>query len=220
MKLTSLSEVIWQFYDGGRPSATSQTLEKDDIEQMCLMALGDRLKFRIYDVRKLDSNDRTDSYAGMIGRVVYKLGEANYKGRRTAETTQEVLRLPRNADLININLVASNCSKDVSGLLTQVQPAEENFYINDNELKRYMFYVQKGSNIDTYNVPDCVDEIEVERIFTNENLDIPLDIAFDVSNAVLGISLKVRGFNPLEDNAMDGSKNQLRYQLEQQNKKV
>jgi hypothetical protein len=117
-------------------------------------------------------------------------------------------------------MVSDNCNGTVNGELTQVQPGEENFYINDQDLKSfYKFFVQKGDRVDTYNVPACVKKIEVERIFMQDELDIPLDIAYNVATQILGVSLKVRGFIPTEDNSQDGNRDQLRRQLEQQDKK-
>ena len=85
-------------------------------------------------------------------------------------------------------------------------------------MKDFLFFVQKGNKIDTYNVPPCIQKIEVERAFMEDELDIPLDVAYNISIQILGVTLKVRGFVPTEDNPADGNRNQLRYQLEQQDK--
>lgn len=220
MRAEQLGEVIWQLYDGGRPSATNQTLEKDDMQQLVFLQTASALKMRFYESRKLDEGEKTDFVGGMLGVRKYKLGEANIKGKRSALYEDEVMRLPRNMDVTNIYPVATNCMGDIGDTITQVQPGEENFYINDSNLKFFQFFVQKGNSIDTYNVPSCVEEIEVERIYTNDDMDVPLDVAYDVAMTILGVTLKVRGFLPTEDNPSDGNRNQLRYQLEQQEKKM
>jgi len=143
----------------------------------------------------------------------------NTKEEDTTVYNEEVIRLPRNSDVTNVYLVADNCTETVNGSLTQVQPGEENFYVNDPDMKSYLFFVQKGKRIDTYNVPPCIKEIEVERAFMEDELDVPLDVAYNILVQILGITLKVRGFVPVEDNSSDGNRNQLRYQLEQQEKK-
>jgi len=220
MKVKQISEVIWQLYDGGRPSATNQTLEQDDMEQLVFLQTASALKMRFYESRKLDEGEKTDFMGGMLGVRQYPLGEANIKGKRSAFYNDEVMRLPRNSDVTNVYPVASNCASDIGNTITQVQPAEENFYINDSNLKFFMFFVQKGNSIDTYNIPSCIESIEVERIYTTNDLDVPLDMAYDIAMTILGVTLKVRGFVPTEDNPADGNRNQLRYQLEQQDKKM
>lgn len=220
MKVRQISEVIWQYYEGGRPTATNQTLEFDDIQQLVFIEAAYQLKMRLYESRKMNEGEKTDFMAGLLGVRQYDLSEADFKGKRSVTYNEEVMRLPKNSDVTNVYMVASNCRGDVDGILTQVQPGEENFYINDGDLSHFKFFVQKGNRIDTYNVPDCVEKIEVERIYTSEDLEIPLDIAHDIAAYILGVSLKVRGFIPTEDNSADGNRNQLRYQIEEQNKKI
>lgn len=220
MKVIQLSEIIWQLYDGGRPTATNQTLEQDDIQQMVYLKSADQLKLRFYESRKIDEGEKTDFIAGMLGVRKYDLSDANIKGKRSALYNDEVMRLPRNMDVTNIYTLASNCNGDIGNTITQIQPGEENFYINDDDLKSFMFFVQKGNSIDTYNIPPCIEEIEVERIYTTDDLDIPQDLAYEVAINILGVTLKVRGFIPTEDNQSDGNRNQLRYQLEQADKKT
>lgn len=218
MKLKQISEVIWVWYDGGRPSATNVTLKKKDMEQMVFMQVADQMKMRFYESRKNNDGEKTDFLAPLLTSKQYPIGEANYQGKRSAVYKEEVIRLPKNCDVTNVYLVASNCEGTVNLDLTQVQPGEENFYINDSDLKFFKFFVQKANKIDTYNVPPCIEKIEVERAFMQDDLDIPLDVAYDISVQILGVSLKVRGFVPLEDNSADANRNQLRNQLEEQAK--
>jgi len=219
MKLKQISEVIWELYDGGRPSATNQTLEQDDMQQIVYMQVADQMKMRLYESRKANDGEKTDFLAPLLTSKQYQISETNYQGRRSAIYKEEVIRLPKNSDVTNVYLVAGNCDGTVNGELTQVQPGEENFYINDPNMKTYLFFVQKGDRIDTYNVPACIEKIEVERAFMQDELDIPLDVAYNISVQILGVTLKMRGFIPTEDNPTDGNRNQLRYQLEQQDKK-
>lgn len=219
MKLKQISEVIWQMYDGGRPTATNQTLEQDDMQQLVFMNVADQMKMRLYESRKSNDGEKTDFLGGLLSSKQYDISDTNYQGRRSAVYKEEVIRLPKNSDVTNVYLVADNCDGTVNGQLTQVQPGEENFYINDPNLKNYLFFVQKGDRIDTYNVPPCVKKIEVERAFMQDDLDIPLDVAYNISVQILGVTLKMRGFIPTEDNPADGNRSQLRYQLEQQEKK-
>jgi hypothetical protein len=218
MELKQLAEVCWQLFDNGKPSATNQTLEQDDFEQLVFMESAYQLKMQMYQSRKDGDGNKTDVIAGLLSTKQYPIGDANYQGRRRATYTDEVMRLPRNSDVTNIYMVASNCDKTVNGEITQVQPSEENFYINNPDLKFFKFFVQKGNNIDTYNIPPCVEAIEVERIYSSSDLDIPLDMAYEVMVNLFSVTLKARGFDPIEDNPVDGNRNNFRYQLEQQAK--
>lgn len=220
MKVEQLAEVVWQLFEGGRPTATNQTLEQDDVRQIVYMQAAYQLKMRFYESRKMNDGEKTDFIGGLLGVRQYDLSEADIRGKRSVTYNEEVMRLPRNSDVTNVYMVASNCNEDVSGIVTQVQPAEENFYMNDPDLGFFKFYVQKGNKIDTYNIPDCIEKIEVERVYTTDDLEVPLDIAYEVATNVLGVTLKVRGFIPTEDNPSDGNRNQLRYQLEEQDKKM
>lgn len=220
MTVNQLAEILWQLYDGGRPSATNQTLEREDMEQLVYLKSAEALKMRFYESRKLDEGEKTDFLGGMLGVRTYPLSEATAQGKRVATYKEEVMRLPRNSDVTNVYPVNSNCNQTIGNTITQVQPGEENFYINDTDLKFFMFFVQKGKEIVTYNIPSCIEKIEVERIYTTTDLDVPLDVAYDVATNILGVTLKVRGFIPTEDNSSDGNRNQLRYQLEQQDKKM
>lgn len=220
MVLKQLAEICWQLYDNGRPSATNQTLEQDDLQQMVFLESAYQLKIRFYQSRKDNDGEKTDFIAGLLGTQQYDLSDANYLGKRSATYKDEVMRLPKNMDVTNVFMVNSSCEADVAGRLSQVQPGEERFYATDPDLTAFQFFVQKGQSIDTYHVPPAIKKIEVERIFTTENLDIPLDIAYEVATNVLGVTLKVRGIIPTEDNPVDGNRNPLRQQLEYADKKM
>ena len=201
MKLDQLAEVCWQLYENGTPSATNQTLEQDDFQILVYMESAYQLKLKFYQSRKDNDGEKTDFIAGLLSTKQYDLTDANYQGKRSAEYKEEVMRLPKNMDLANVYLVADDCNGTVNGELTQVQPAEENFYINDPNLKSSMFYVQKGNKINTYNVPPCIKKIEVERIYSGKDLDIPLDMAYEVAVNLFNVTLKARGFAPTVDNS-------------------
>ena len=220
MNLEMLSEVVWNYYDGGRPTATNQTLEQDDIRAMVTMQLAEQLKMRFYESRKDVDGDKTVFIAGLLSTKRYDLGDSDAKGKRVAICKDEVIRLPKGYDKTSVYMVSDGCTGLTDGMLPPVQPGEENFYINDQNMKSFKFHVEKKEKIETFNVPPCVKKIEVERIFATDDLDVPADVAYDVATQVLGISLKVRGFIPTEDNSMDGNRDQLRRQLEQSKAKI
>ncbi len=217
MKLKQLSEIVWRYAQQGRAMATNQTFRQADIEQYCSMAYGNMLRQRYYENKKMMEDEGTDFYSGDLDTKNFDLGEANYNGMRRADIPEEVLRLPKNSDIVNVYPVGGEC-KEAVGEITQVMPGEENFYLGA-EFSDFLFFVQKGRGINTYHVPPCIKQIAVERVYITEDLDIPNDMAFDIANFVLGITLKIKDFIPMTDNSFNANRNQLRYQIEEQQSK-
>lgn len=216
MELKQLSEIVFNFYNVGRPSSTSKTFSKKDIEQFCKMGYGSTLRQRYYEDKKMDDGGTLDMIAGSLDIKEYPLGDVNVIGMRRAKITDEVVRMPRNSDVVNVYPMGEgDCMEDIGESLSQVQPGEENFYLTP-EMAFFMFFVQKGKNVDTYHLPPCVTKVQVERIYISDDLDIPLDMAYEIALSVLGVTLKIKEFLPTQDNSFDGNKNQLRYQLEKQ----
>jgi hypothetical protein len=217
MQLNQISETCWVLYQGGVVSATARKLQEADINQMVKMAYGVILRQRYYEA---DPADRMDLIGGSLDIKKYDLTDANMQGMRRAVITDEVVRMPKSADVTNVYPVAEgDCGQSSNWEVTQVSPGEENFYLSP-EFDKFMFFVQKGSGINTYHLPPCIKAVEVERIYADKEMDIPLDMAFDIAMAVLGVSLKIKEFLPTADNSYDRNKNELRYQLEKQEAKV
>lgn len=212
MTSKQVSEIVWKFYQSGRPSSTAQQLSQKDIEQFVLFGYGSFLRKKFYE------EPGTDFYADALDTREYDLGEMMANGMRRALIKDDVVRLPRNADVVNVYPIGS-CSGNEVQEITQVQPGEETFYFSA-DFASFQFFVQKGKGINTYHVPLCVKKLQVERIYVSDDLDIPLDVAYDIALQVLQVSLKVKEFIPTADNSFDANKNQLRYNLEQAGKKV
>lgn len=218
MNLKQLSEVVYSFYNNGRASSASHKFAIQDIEQWVLFALGAQLRQKAYEGR--DTDEGTDFIGAMLDTKDYELSTADVKAMRRAVVGGEVVRLPRNTDIINVYPVGGGCKEDLGAEITQVMPGEENYYIGNPDLTFFMFFVQKGRGINTYNVPACVSKISVERIYVSEDLDISLDIAYLIAAQVLKDTLGINVVNPVSDNPVDPNRNELRYQLEQKNAKM
>lgn len=220
MILKQLSEVVFKAYSSGRPSATSRTFSEKDMEQLCIMALGNVLRQRYFDNKKTGENGNLDLIGGSLDIKEYELTEPNVMGMRRAVIKDEVVRMPRSVDVTNIYPVSEgDCAGNVTDTIPLVQPGEENFYTTP-EFEFFKFAVQKGRGLNTYHLPPCITKIQVERIYVQNDLDIPLDIAYEISLSVLGVTLKIKEFLPTQDNSMDANKNELRYQLEKKEGKV
>jgi hypothetical protein len=219
MDLKQISEVIYKASNNGRPSATSRTFSEKDIEQFAKMSFGNVLRQRYFDDKKMNDGGNLDMIGGSLDIKEYELTEPNTQGMRRAVMKDEVVRMPRSMDVTNIYPVATgDCDGSVGDSITLVQPGEENFYLSP-DFEFFQFAVQKGKGINTYHLPACITKIQVERIYVSDGLDIPLDIAFEISLSVLGVVLKIKEFLPTADNSFDPNKNELRYQLEKQEAK-
>ena len=218
MTLQSVTETIWVFYQNGVVSATSRKLKEEDISQMVKMAYGVILRSRYYEA---PPEERMDLIGGSLDIKKYELSEPNVQGMRRAIIEDEVIRMPKSSDVVNVYPVSEGgeCGDSLNLEVTQVSPGEENFYLTA-DFNNFYFFVQKGKGINTYHLPPCIKAIEVERIFSDKEVDVPLDMAFDISMSVLGLSLKIKEFIPTADNSFDRNKNELRYQLEKKEASV
>lgn len=220
MILQQISEIVWQWYNEGRQSAANQKLSQRDIEQYCIMAIGDVLRKRYYENKSAGNEDITDFISTSLESKEYPLSSPTMNGMRKAVVTDNVIRLPRSQDVVNILPIADgNCQESISESITLVQPGEENFY-QGADFSGFQYAVLKGKNINTYNLPNCVKAILVERMYLDENTDFSTDVAFEAATFVLGTALKIKDIKPISDNNNDANRNELRYQLEKANEKM
>lgn len=216
MRLKQLSETIWEFYNEGRQKASAQTFDKRDILQYVIMGVGSKFYSRYYQAKKLDGEKDYYFYSGDLTIKVFDLSEPNGRGtRRIIFKELDYVKLPHNEDITNVYPAGNNC-KGRAIEITQVAPGEENFYLGP-EFNEFSFFVEKGSGLDLYHVPACVEKIEVERAWITDNMDISLDMAYDIANEVLGIVLKEKQFAlKTVDNPYNPKPIEVRRKLEEQ----
>jgi len=217
MKLKQVSEVIWQIYNKGRAKATAQTYNKNDIKQLVTMGVGQKMRARYIEGKKLDVRNDYYYYTGDLDSKPYDLGEANMIGMRRIEIPDDIIKLPNNMDIVNVYPVGSCKGTDGSKQITQVAPGEENFYLTA-AFEDFWFFREKGKGLNFYHIPPCVKQIEVERVYVNDNLDVSLDLCYDVGTEILGIIFKAKQTiivkptdNPYQPDAVE-----LRKKLEEQ----
>jgi hypothetical protein len=194
MILKQLGEVIWSFYNEGRASATNQTLKKADMLQYARTAYGNIMRQIYYAGKKMNDGNEYYFLSPALDIKNFVLSDANGVGMRRADMSAfDLYRLPKNDHITNVYPVGQGCGTEDIGEITQVQPGEENFYLGP-EFSDFMFYVVKGRGINTYHVPPCIKNVDIEAPYDNDNVDVSLDIAFDVANQVLGVALRIPGF--------------------------
>lgn len=218
MKIKQLGEVCWKFYYDGRPKATAQTLSEVDIMQMCFLSFGEIIRQRYYDSKKNDENGMPDySFVSpLLDLKKFTLSDVSRNGMRRAEMLKyDLFRLPHNAHITNVYPVGSDCEGKLISNITQVSPGEENFYLSP-EFSEFKFFVVKGRGLNFYNIPSCVKEVEVEATYSTEDVDVTLDIAYEVALAVLGVSGKVNSV-PVKilDNSYSPQPREIKHRLQE-----
>jgi hypothetical protein len=208
MKLNNVTEVVWRWYQDGNASTKKQTLRQPDIEQAVTMGYANVMRDIFYASKKgrESGGDEYYFYSGDLTIREFDLTEADIQGMRRALIPDEVARLPRNADITNVYPIGT-CN-GLNGEITQVQPGEENFYLSA-DFKDFLFFVQKGRGVNTYHLPPCVKKIAVERIYITADMEISIDVAFDIMKVVIQLLFGVKG-------TWDKDQIELRKRLEQQ----
>lgn len=189
MILSQLSEVIYFFYERGRPLATAKTYDREDIGMMVRMSVSSKMVRNYYDTKKLNEGDEYYITSALLSVQRLDLADADSRGMRRADMSQfDLFRLPKNAHIINVYPVG--CKGTESKSISMVQPGEEYFYQKD-KFKGFAFGVPKGRGINAYHLPPCVKQLDVESTFDSDQIDVSLDVAYDVAREVLGIMVGV-----------------------------
>lgn len=218
MILTQVNELIYRMYQAGKANAKMKTLLKQDIGQMVRQAAAANFRQQylmstiLVAGKKVSvSNESPDYwfYSPLLTVKRFDLTEPTINGMRRADMTgYDLYRLPRNSHFTNLYPVADGCGNQEVGEITQVSPAEENFY-QSPKFNLFQFFVVKGKGLNIYHLPPCVNAIDIETTYDNEDVDITTDIAFEVSTEVLQ---KIFGINK------ETGQSQLRLQEEFKNR--
>lgn len=221
MKLKQLADVIKQFYDEGRTKTSAQTFQIRDIQQYVTMGVGSKFYMRYYQAKKMDNGQKDYFfYSADLTTKKVSLGEANARGVRRAQYPKnDFIKLPHNEDITNVYPVSGDCDGQANEI-TQVSPGEENFYLGPDFIS-FWFFVEKGNGLDFHNIPACVEDVEIERVWITENMDISLDMAYDIANEILGFILHEKPFAiKTIDNPYNPKPIELRRKLEESQAEV
>ena len=190
MLLSTLSEVVWQFFAEGRQKSTNRTFGKADVRQMLKLASSDILRMRYFSARKeqLQTGDTMDTsfISPLLSIQNFPLSDPNEAGMRRSDMSDfDIYRMPHNVSITNVYPVG--CGGEEYKSIPIVEAGEEYFYQNP-QYKSFKFGVVKGRGINTYNLKPCAKSLDVEAAFDGEGIDvdIPMDVAFEASNEVLG----------------------------------
>ena len=221
MNIQTVAEVIERYFYSGRVQSSGKKLERRDFVQLAKAAWANIMRESFYAERKLNYLNGTNeheelfTFSPIISTQTIPLSDGRNHVFKVADMSKyELYRLPKNVHIQNIYAVSCNNSEDIESI-PQVQPAEENFYVGADFL-HFKFAVLKGRALHIYHLPECVKSVDVEATFDSNDIEVPLDFAFDIINAVLGISLKVKGFPIKSDlNPYDPEAREIKRMLEQ-----
>ena len=223
MLISTLVDIIFRTYQSGRPKSTERTFLKQDIQQHVIISLGKNLMLAYYDSRGQDEYLEADysSYSRLLSTMLFDLGDADFVCKRSADLgSYQFFNIPKNKNITNIYPVGEACGGRAVGEITQVAPSEENFYLRP-DYKDYLFFVLKGNNIDTYNVPACIKKIKVEATFNVGDIDISTSIAFEIANYVLGMVIGIPGYaNKTIDNNYSEPQKILKKNIQPSNEQI
>jgi hypothetical protein len=224
MLLSTLSELNWQMYNSGRARATSRDFSQKDVHEFLKLAVAE--VFRIYYNASKRNKDGNGFYfiSPLLSIAPFKLGEANLIGMRRADMTGfDMFRMPHDAHITNAYPIGCNNGGDYKSIDILENPGEEYFYAGNTKFSSFQFGVVKGVGINTYNLPPCVQKLDVEATFDAPGLDpdISRDVAFDASNLTLGKMLGMPEFmNKGIDNSYTPQQKNLKQRLSNQQPEV
>lgn len=213
MLLSVLSETIWQIYQEGRAKSTTRSFDQQDVQQYTKLAVAEVMRILYYNSKRNKDGNAFYFISPLLSIQPFSLGEANLIGMRRADMTGvDMFRMPHDAHIVSMYPRGCGDGGDYKSI-DLVEAGEEYFYAGNPKYKFFKFGVVKGSGIDTYNLPPCIETLDVEASFDSTDLDpdISMDVAFDASNLVLG---KMIGMPEFTNKSTDNS-----YTLPQRNLK-
>lgn len=213
MKIKQLGEIIFTVYSNGKN--TGERLDENTIKQMALLAYGNVMRRKFIESKSLDDWGEADItfISPILDVKEFELPEANGTGMRRVNMKEyDLVRLPNNGHITNIYPIGE-CGKDQAGkTITLVRPGEEKFYTKE-QFNFFKFGVVVGRGINTYNLPPCVKKVGVETTYNSDDLEIDLDVGYEVGLAVFNILFEEKKFpvkvvdNPYDANAVDLKRN-------------
>lgn len=223
MLLNELEEINWQVYNDGRSRATTRSFDRRDIRQFLIMAVNEIWRVLYFSSKR--NKDGVPFYfvSPTLSIQKFELSDSNIIGMRRADMIDfDLLRMPHDRHFVSIYPIGCNDGGDFKSI-PLVDPSEEYFYAGNPKFRSFRFARVRGRGLDTYNLPPCVKNLDVESTFhSNEiNPDISNDVAYDASNIVLGRFIGIPEFeNTQTDNSLTPAKKILRQRIPAQQPQI
>lgn len=190
MNIELLADIIQEFYYSGRVKS-DRKLKREDFVQLSRIAHGNVLR-NLFKEPAI-ARQYMQYYGQHTDSQIFTVSEKQENGKRIIEIPKEkeMLRLPNGVGIFSVrSLSTEKCSA-----VTFVRKIlGTDWLLCGEDFEDVQTFAIKRNVIELDGAPDCMKEAEVTGIFSDENIDIPVDIAFDIFNLVIGQSLKVAGF--------------------------
>lgn len=198
MKVTVIAAVMEAITYNGRPKVDTR-LDRRDFEQLARMAAGSVMRKLYYEERQL--GQQYWFFSSEVNTKEFKLSDPDSKRRRTVVLEDKVskdlfsgvMRLPGGMGVLSVRPAGEVDGCVADDHIARIESGAAWLYMG-RAYEGKMFYEPKSNKLVTYNIPDCINKLEVDGIFNLDDVEIPDDIAFDICNEVLGLTLKVAGF--------------------------
>jgi hypothetical protein len=187
MTLEFISQIIEEIYYTGRVK-TDRKLTREDFLQYGKTAYASLIRVLFFNLRSQNEGMEYHYIGNMLKPRKFPL-PAGTRKRVIDLSKHPMVVLPLNSHIFNMDLLGCDCETGP----TMIAPGEERFY-RGPDFSHYKFFDVEGQSIRTFNFPDCITEVEVSGVWDDDDKDVPADIAFDIINQVLGLTLKVAGF--------------------------
>lgn len=223
MLLSQLSETVWQIYSDGRARATSRNFSQRDVQQLIKLSVAETFRLLYFASKRNKDGNAFYFISPLLSIQSFQLSKPNLIGKRRADMDAfDLYRMPHDAHIVSAYPVGCNDGGDYKSI-SLVEAGEEYFYAGDPNLRGFKFGVVKGRGIDTYNLPPCVNSLDVEASFDSPDLDpdISLDVAYEAANMTLGKMIGIPEFmNTGTDNSVSHLQKNLRQRLSNQQAEV
>lgn len=194
INLDYIAAVCESVFYAGRPKS-SKKLDREDFKQMARMANGSIMRRLYYEER--ENRQQFWFFSDQLMTKTFKLSKPDLKGRREIvlqgdeekKAFDGIIRLPNGLAIYEVSPVGDCPCPHIA----RAEPGSEWLYCG-KDYEGLPHWTQKGKKIVAYQLDECIEELEILGIFNDDDLEVPFDIAFDIVNAVLGVSLKVAGF--------------------------
>lgn len=193
MKIEIIAAVCEAVYYNGRVKEGSRKLDRRDFVQLCKAANGTIMRKLYYELRRFEAELLYfGDYVDTKTATVKKSGKEFY-----VELDDNTMNLPHGIGIFAVYpLTKDGDHTERCERIQKGQIGADWLYCGE-DFDGIPFYIKKGKRIFIYNY-SCLkegEEVEIDGLFRDDlEMEIPDDIAFDVINAVLGLTLKVAGF--------------------------
>lgn len=194
MKLSTLSEVIWRFYQEGRPNVKDRTFGKRDVTQYLKLAVANILRKTYYDSKSRDDWKEADQslISDLLTTIELEVGDADGNGVRKIDISGlEFYRFPNNSQLSNVVPLNNKCEGQQLKPSTLVKPGEHYFYTG-TKFQYFLHHELNNKTILCYNWPSCVAKANVVSTIVTEDMIILLDVGYEAGTGVLNMMLGIK----------------------------